>query len=73
MTQKDIDKLNGLGRMILTWSSVIGVLITVGLCAGMVKENTTRSIKNEAAINARDAIIVEMATDIKWIKAELKK
>jgi len=73
MTQKDIDKLNGLGKLLLTWASVIGVFITVGLCAGMVKENTTRSIKNETAIAARDAIIVEMATDIKWIKAELKR
>jgi len=73
MTQNDIDKLNGIGRMILTWSSVIGVFVTVGLCAGMVRENKARSIKNETAITARDSIIVEMATDIKWIKAELKK
>ena len=82
MTQRQLDKLNGVGRTILTWSSVIGVIIAVGACAGMVKDNTKRSLKNEISLEKtqkemvdrdtrNEALIIEMSTDIKWIKQSI--
>ena len=73
MTQKKVDDLTGIGKMVLTWVAIFGFIGFGFVTVYKADITDIRSVKNTDDVMLLKTSLVKMQTDIEWIRAKIDK
>ena len=79
MTQQKLDNLQGMGRAILTWAGILGILASLILSWDQIGRNKKDNTAQQVKIEANSSYVIEDKTlrmqirkDLNEVKADVK-
>ena len=79
MTQQKLDNLQGMGRLIVTWAGIFGILASLVLGWDQIGRNKKDNTAQQVKIEANSSYVIEDKTlrmqirkDLNEVKADVK-
>ncbi len=80
MTQKKLDDLQGVGKTIITWAGILGIVATLVLGWDQIGRNKSDTAKLKVEVKANSDYVIEdkitrqqLKVDMAEVKADVKK